>query len=73
MTLPVELYSMTDPVYVTVQSVWYWVEFEGLRSEKTEDYKLALSWAQALCVEHDTCLIDRSDKGSGYLLSTLGR
>lgn len=69
---PVELFSATDPPHVHDRRVWYWTEAEGLRSERQNEYAPVLARAQALCAEHDTCLIDRSDKGSGLLLSTLG-
>lgn len=69
----VEIFGMTDPPYIARRSVWYWVEFEGRRSDKTESHAQAEAWAASLCAEHDTCLIDRSDRGSGYLRSTLPR
>lgn len=67
----VELLSATDPGYVQPRRVWYYTEFEGMRSERLNDYAPVFARAEALCAEHDTCLIDRSDKGSGFLLSTL--
>ena len=73
MTPPVEIFSATDPRYIPERRVWYWVEFQGRRSERREDWATVNGWALALCAEHDTCLIDRSDKGSGVLLATLGR
>jgi hypothetical protein len=58
---------------VADRSVWYWTEFEGQRSERLENYSTVLAPAEALCAELDTCLVDRSDKNSGFLRSTLGR
>jgi hypothetical protein len=69
----VEILSATDSIVAPNRSVWYWVEYDGKKSERREDYKTVLAWAWALVAEHDTCLVDRSDKGSGFLLSTLGR
>lgn len=71
MTPAVELFSATDPPYVAHRRVWYWVEFQDARSVRLNEYAPVLGWAEALCGEHDTCLIDRSDKGSGLLLATL--
>jgi hypothetical protein len=67
----VEIYSRTDAPYVARRSVWYWAEFDGRACEETKDYAIALARAKALMAEHGACLIDRSDKGSGFLLSTL--
>lgn len=66
---PVEIYSATDPV---ARKVWYWVEWGDGKFERTTDYKVALAQAERICVEHDTAIIDRSDKGSGILRATLG-
>jgi hypothetical protein len=44
----------------------------AVESEHLNDYAPVLARAEALIAEHDACLIDRSDKDSGYLLSTLG-
>lgn len=71
MTPAVELFSATDPVYVPNRRVWYWTEFNGLRSERLEDYEAVLVRALVIRQEHDTCLVDRSDKGSGFLLRTI--
>ncbi len=73
MTPDVELFSATDPVYVADRRVWYWTEFDGVKSERLNDYATVLLHAEALMAEHDACLIDRSDKGSGLLLASLGR
>lgn len=73
MTPAVEIFSAADPVYFPDRRVWYWVVFEGTRSEDCEDWATVNSWALSRCAEHGTCLIDRSDKGSGFLRATLGR
>lgn len=73
MTPAVEIFSATDPVYYPVRGVWYWLEFEGKKSEPCTDWAIVDKWADALCREHDTCLVDRSDKGSGLLLASLQR
>jgi hypothetical protein len=66
----VELVSGIDWVS---RRVWYRVDYLGKRSVRRSDYKYALTDAMALCQEHATTLIDRSDKGSGFLLASLGR
>ena len=48
-----------------------YTEFNGVRSEPLNDYGPVLAHAQVLCAKHDTCLVDRSDKGSGILRATL--
>ena len=73
MTRTVELFSATDPVYVRNRRVWYWLEFDGMRSKRLTEYGSVLEHANALVAEHDACLIDRSDKGSGFLLSTMAQ
>jgi hypothetical protein len=45
----------------------------GLERGKSHSYQEALAVAEIRREELDTVIIDRSDKGSGYLLSTLGR
>jgi len=69
----VEIYSATDPVNVPHRSVWYWVEVSERRYERTESYQEALTLAESLRKQLDSVIVDRSDKGSGYLLSTLNR
>ena len=69
---PVEIYSATDPPHVPNREVWYWVEFGDIKFERTTDYHVSLRRAERLCAEHDTAIIDRSDKGSGILRATLG-
>lgn len=69
----VEIFSATDPVYVPDRRVWYWTEFRGVRSERLNEYAPVLERAEGLLAEHGACLIDRSDKGSGLLLTGLGR
>lgn len=73
MTPEVELFSATDSITEPDRRVWYWTRFRGKDSERTEDYELALAEAKRLMAEHDAVLIDRSDKGSGFLRSTLGK
>jgi hypothetical protein len=73
MTPDVELFSATDPVHVEDRRVWYWTEFKGVRSERLNDYTPVLRQAEALMARHGACLIDRSDKGSGLLLASLGK
>lgn len=64
----VEIFAATDPPDTPNRQVWYWTEFEGSRSERTTN------WADANLEAHliaskaaDVVIIDRSDKGSGYL------
>lgn len=65
----VELFSGVDRVRRRVD---YWTEFRGMRSEHLEDYAPVLQRAEALCAEYGTCMIDRSDRGSGLLRASLG-
>lgn len=67
----VELFSATDPVHIPHRQVWYWTEFEGMKSERSNDWATVNARAVAICVEQNRCLVDRSDKGSGYLFATL--
>jgi hypothetical protein len=67
----VEIFSATDPVYFAERQVWYWLKFEDHESERRTDWRSVDEEALALCGQHDTCLIDRSDRDSGYLRSTL--
>lgn len=69
----VEIYSATDPINVRNRRVWYWVEVGERKYERTENYQEAASLAEEIREQLDTVIIDRSDKGSGYLLSTLRR
>ena len=72
MTPEVEIFSATDPVCEPNRRVWYWLEFDGKKSQRRNDWATINAWALALLAEHNACLIDRSDKDSGFLLSTLG-
>lgn len=69
----VEIWSWTDPIDARHRTVWYQTRFGERHLDPTNDYAVALAQAQELCGEFDTGLIDRSDKGSGFLLSTLSR
>lgn len=69
----VEIYSATDPVNVRNRRVWYWVEVGERTYKRTKNYKDAASLAEEIREQLDTVIVDRSDKGSGYLLSTLRR
>jgi predicted DNA-binding transcriptional regulator AlpA len=69
----VEIYSATDPINVRNRRVWYWVEVGERKYNRTENYHEAASLAEEIREQLDTVIIDRSDKGSGYLLSTLRR
>jgi hypothetical protein len=69
----VDIFGMIDPPYELNRSVWYWAEFRGQRSERTEDHARALAWARAIAAEHGTHVCDCSDCGSGYLRSVLAR
>jgi hypothetical protein len=69
----VEIFGMTDPPHVPNRSVWYFVEHHGQRSANTQRHAEAEVWAKAIADEHQVFVIDRSDRGNGYLLSTLGR
>jgi len=71
MTATIELISATDPPYVRDRRVWYYTEFNGVRSDALNEYLPVLARAEALCAEHSACLVDRSDKGSGLLRATL--
>lgn len=68
----VEIYSATDPITVRNRRVWYWVEVGERKYKRTENYQDAATLAEEIREQLDTVIIDRSDKGSGYLLSTLG-
>ena len=72
-TPAVELFSAVDPIYRVDRSVRYWTAFNGAKSETLTDYAPVLERALALCQEHGVCLVDRSDRDSGFLRSTLGR
>ena len=69
----VEILSWTDPEIARRRNVWYQTRFGDRHLEPTTDYSVALAQAEQLCDEFDTGLIDRSDKGSGFLLSTIRR
>lgn len=69
----VEIYSATDPIHVANRTVWYWVEVLEKKYERTENYQEALALAESLREQLDSVIIDRSDRGSGYLRSTLSR
>jgi hypothetical protein len=71
--LVVEIYSATDPISVRNRRVWYWVEVGERKYKRTESYQDAAALAETIREQLDTVIIDRSDKGSGYLLSTLRR
>ena len=72
MTETVEIYSATDPVYFADRQVLYWLEFRGVKSERLTEWATVNTRAAAILAEHDACLIDRSDKGSGLLRSMIG-
>lgn len=68
----VEIYAATDPPNVRDRRVWYWVEVsEQQQGSRTEKHQVAAALAEKLRAQLDTVIIDRSDRGSGYLLSTL--
>jgi hypothetical protein len=68
----VEIFSATDPVQVADRQVWYWAEFEGKQTERFPQWAPVNDYAQKLCARYpDVAIIDRSDKDSGYLRSTL--
>jgi prophage regulatory protein len=67
----VEIYGATDPIGVRNRSVWYWVEVSERKYERTESHQEALALAESLREQLNSVIIDRSDRGSGYLLSTL--
>ena len=67
----IEIFSATDPPHVPDRQVWYWLEFRGMRSERRTEWGPINRHAEALIAEHDAVVIDRSDKESGYLRSTL--
>jgi hypothetical protein len=69
----VEIFAAADPPMRYARQVWYWLEFDGPKCERLAEYAPVLARAKALCAEHGVLLIDRSDKDSGYLRSSLGR
>jgi len=69
----VEIFAAVDPPMRYARQVWYWVEFDGRRSERMTEHAPVLARAKALAAEHGVAVIDRSDRDSGYLRSTLGR
>jgi hypothetical protein len=66
-----EIHGTIDSVGVPQRSVWYWAQFQSHRSARTEDHATAVRWAQALAEEHGTCVVDYSDRGTGYLRAAL--
>jgi hypothetical protein len=71
MALEVEVFSYIDPVYVRDRNVWYYAQFQGIRSEHLTEHAPIAELAEAVRAEHDGVLIDRSDKDSGYLRRVL--
>ena len=70
---PVEIYSATDPAHIRDRQVWYWVQHGERVYPRTTDYHQAEAQAEEIRMLHDGVIIDRSDKGSGYLLWTIGK
>jgi hypothetical protein len=69
----VEVYGWTDPPHIKQQKVWYQVVVGETKYEPSNDHTTVLAQAERLRDELGTTLIDRSDRGSGYLASTLSR
>jgi hypothetical protein len=70
---PAEIWSWTDPPHEQARNVWYQTTLGETKYPKTTDYKVALRKAEELAAKYDCGIIDRSDKGSGFLRATLGR
>jgi hypothetical protein len=70
---PVEIYSGIDPIHTRDRAVRYWIEFDGVKSEKTTEWAPLDARAEALRAVLGTCIVDRSDKDSGLLRSMIGR
>ncbi|MFL5962196.1 MAG: helix-turn-helix transcriptional regulator [Gaiellaceae bacterium] len=70
---PVEIWSWTDDPVSPDPQVWYQTTFGETKYERTTDYKTALELAERLAAKFDSGIIDRSDKGNGFLKATLGR
>src|SRR5438445_3426412 len=69
----VEIYSATDPMYMADRQVRYWGEFEGEKTPESTEWAALDAWARGICARYpDAAIIDRSDKGSGFLRSLLG-
>ncbi len=70
----VQLFSATDPLHLPNRCVRYWIQFRDMETERfcegATDWTSVNNYAQALCAEHDVCIVDRSDKGT-YLHLTL--
>lgn len=67
----VEIYGWTDPPHVRDRRVWYQVVVGDRRYDAQNDHGTVFAEAERLRAELDTVIIDRSDRGSGYLASTL--
>ena|SRR5713226_6496058 len=67
----VEIYGWTDPPHVSERKVWYQVVVGETKYPPSNDHATVLAQAEQLRDQLDTTLIDRSDRGSGYLASTL--
>lgn len=70
---PAEIWSWTDPPSVRNRQVWYQARFAETEYPKTTDYTVALAKAEELAAQFECGIIDRSDKGTGFLRATLGR
>lgn len=67
----VEIFGWTDPPHVADRKVWYQVVVGDRKYEPSNDHSAALAEAESLREELGSVIIDRSDRGSGHLLSTL--
>jgi hypothetical protein len=68
----VEIYSATDPENVANRQVWYWAEFEGEQTPRSTEWEPIHAWARGICDRYsDAGIVDRSDKGSGFLRSLI--
>jgi predicted DNA-binding transcriptional regulator AlpA len=69
----VEIYGWTDAPHISERKVWYQVVVGETRYEPSTDHASVLVEAERLRAELDTTLVDRSDRGNGYLASTIAR
>jgi predicted DNA-binding transcriptional regulator AlpA len=69
----VEIYGWTDPPHVRGRKVWYQVVVGETKYPAANDHAAVYADAERLREELGSVIIDRSDRGSGYLAGTLGQ
>jgi hypothetical protein len=67
------VYGWTDAPHIRDRKVWYQVVVGETKYEPSTDHASVLVEAERLRDELDTTLVDRSDRGNGYLASTIAR